>query len=211
MSPTDALLGLLRVALALVAGYVIGSLPVAGWIGRRAGVAPVQGNAANLDAADVWAAAGPGAGLLALAADLAKGIVPVAVATVTFGWWTGWVAAAGAVAGACLPRPGRGPGAGGIATLAGACFALAPLAGLLALVPAGLVAAVARLAGRDARVPGIVAGFAAFLALALLDLADAARLSGLGLLVLLAAAAVAAGRRRRRRGSGAGAGSAGPR
>ena len=202
MPPSDVLLGLLRVALALVAGYLVGSLPVSGWVGRRAGVLPGERRAADPDAWEVWVAAGPGPGLLALTGDLAKGIVPVALATVTFGWWTGWVAAAGAVAGACGLRPGRRPGADGIATLAGASLALAPVAALLALVPAWLVVAVARFMGRDARVAGVVAGFAAFLAVALVTLADAARVAGLGLLVVLAAVLVAADRPRRPPGAG---------
>jgi glycerol-3-phosphate acyltransferase PlsY len=184
MPPFDALVGFVRVTLVLVAGYLIGSLPVTGWIGSRAGVTPGQGAREATGVVAIWTRSGPGAGLLALGGEVAKGVVPVAIALVTFGWWTGWVAAVGAVAGAA--RPGFGPrtGGSGITTLAGACVALAPLSGVLALAVAALVAGAGRLSGRDARGAAVVAGFAVFLALAVVELADATRLMGLGLLLL---------------------------
>jgi glycerol-3-phosphate acyltransferase PlsY len=204
MADAATLVALLRTTAALLGGYLAGSVPLAAWIGRAAGM-PLPGPTdPDPGAATVWRLAGPGAGLLALTGELAKGVVPVALAIATFGWWTGWVAAVGAVAGAGWPAFGRREGGHGMATLAGACLALAPVAGALALAAGGLVAAAAGLVGRDARLPAMVAGFAAFLGLALVELADAARLLGLGLLVLLAVGRLAAGRPRRRRGATAG-------
>jgi glycerol-3-phosphate acyltransferase PlsY len=197
--PGDApLIDLLRTAAALLAGYLVGSLPLALWIGRAAGVDATRDGEANPGAANVWKLAGPGPGLLALSGDLAKGVVPVAVGVVTFGWWTGWVAAVGAVAGACWPAFGRWPGGRGVSTLAGACVPLAPVSGAIGFALAAAVAVVGRLAGRNARVAAIVAGFGSFAVLVVVELADAARLAGLGLLFLGVALRYAATRRETR-------------
>ena len=185
MVAPEPLFDLLRTAAALLLGYLAGSLPVSAWVGRAAGVDVRRDGEADPGPAGVWTLAGPGWGLLALTGDLAKGIVPVAVAIVTFGWWTGWATAVGVLAGAGWPAFGRRPGGHGVATLAGACVALAPLAGVAGLAVAALVAMAGRVAGRDARVVAIGAGFGSFLALAVVELADAARLAGLLLLVLV--------------------------
>ena len=179
------LFDLLRTAAALLLGYLAGSLPLATWIGRAAGVDARHDGEANPGSANVWKLAGPGWGLLALSGDLAKGVVPVAIAVVTFGWWTGWATAVGVLAGACWPMIGRRSGGRGVATLAGVCVALAPLAGVAGLAVAAVVAAAGRVAGRNARVPAIGAGFGSYVALAVVELADAARIAGLGLLFLV--------------------------
>jgi glycerol-3-phosphate acyltransferase PlsY len=180
----DALFDLLRVSLALAAGYAVGSLPVTAWIARRAGAAPSDGRDGAPGAGDLWATAGPGPGLLALSGELARGIVPVAVATVTLGWWTGLVAAAGAVAGACWGLAGLRPGGGALPTLAGAALALAPLAGGVAIAAAVLAGFLGRMAGREPGRWAVLAGFTAYGCIAVLELADAARLLGVALLAL---------------------------
>ena len=75
----------------------------------------------------------------------------------------------------------HGGGAGdatstGLATLGGAAFALAPLAGAISLVLALVVLAVGRVAGRDARDLAGVVGFGTFPALFLVAAQDLARL-----------------------------------
>jgi glycerol-3-phosphate acyltransferase PlsY len=188
-------LDLARTLLALLAGYLVGSLPVSMWVGRAAGVnAAVEGDA-NPGSANVWQLAGPGWGMLALAGDLAKGMLPVAIAVVTFSWWTGWVAGVGVVAGAGWPALGRLPGGRGVAATAGVCLGLAPVAGGLAALLALVVAMAARLAGRNGRVAAIATGFAAFPVLFLVEELDLARLAGLGLLYLAAVARYAVTRR----------------
>jgi glycerol-3-phosphate acyltransferase PlsY len=156
--------GVLLGALALVAGYLIGSLPAAARIGRLAGVEPAAGVPGGGPAA-VWRSAGPGWGFLALTADLAKGVVPVAVGVVTFSWAVGWAAGIGAVLGAGWPAFGRGAGDRGLATFAGAAFALAPPAGMVGGLLGLAVLGVGRLAGRDARVAAIATGIGSFLVL----------------------------------------------
>ena len=73
--------GVLLGAIALLAGYLVGSLPAAPRIARMAGVdlAGATAMAAGGGTAAVWRLAGPGWGFLALTADLAKGVVPVAI------------------------------------------------------------------------------------------------------------------------------------
>ena len=126
--------GLVVALVALAAGWLIGSIPLAPTATR---------------------AAGPGWAFLALTAGLAKGVIPVAAGVVTVSWAIGWVAGIGAVLGAARPafgRPATGmEGAGSVAaTFAGVAVALAPPAGALAAVVAVVAYGAVRLLGRDA-------------------------------------------------------------
>ena len=99
---------LIAVGAGVVAGYLVGSIPVARYVARGAGVDPAAtGDAPTRDPdfGTVWRLAGPGAGLLAFTGDLAKGVIPVAIGVVSFGWWIGWAAGLGAVLG--TPSPTR--------------------------------------------------------------------------------------------------------
>ena len=185
--------GVVLGAVALLAGYLVGSLPAAPRIGRMAGVDVA---AAGVDVAGagvpgggpaaVWRLAGPGWGFLALTADLAKGVVPVAGGVVTFSWAIGWVAGLGAVLGAGWPAFGRTAGDRGLATFCGAAFTLAPPAGTLSVLLGLGVLAIGRLAGRDARTPAIAAGIGTFPVLFLLAEPDVARLAAILVLTLVA-------------------------
>lgn len=159
----------LLAALAVAAlGYLAGSVPGAGAIARG-----------------MPAAAGPGWALLARTGELAKGVLPVALAAVTWSWGAGWLAGSAAVVGSRRPlrRDARAAGAP-LLVLAGAAAALAPPAALLALVPAGLSALLARLLGRPPGVAGLVAGGAAFGLLFPVVHPEAARVAALGVLLL---------------------------
>lgn len=182
------LLDLARTMAALLGGYLVGSLPIATWIGRAAGVDVLRDGDRNPGSANVWKLAGPGWGLLALAGDLAKGVLPVAIGIVTFSWWTGWAAGVGALAGASRPVHPRWTGGRGVATLAGVSIGLAPLAAAGAIALTLLVVTGARLAGRHGRVAAIAAGFAGYPLLFAVQQGDPARLAGLGILYLLAVA-----------------------
>ena len=108
---------LLVAALALIGGYLAGSIPLSRMIGRAAGVdagRAVDAGDANLGPAQVWRLAGPGWGLLALTGDLAKGLLPVAIGVVTWSWWAGWAAGLGALVGAGWPLFGRLPRGRGV-------------------------------------------------------------------------------------------------
>ena len=173
-------------ALALVGGYLAGSIPLSAMIGRAAGVEVGRDGEASPGSAEAWRLAGPGWGLLALTGDLAKGLLPVAIGIVTWSWWAGWAAGLGALLGAGWPLLGRLPGGRGVAPLTGVAIALSPAAGLVALLLAAVALGTARLVGRDGRVAAIVTGFGAYPLLFLLDQADLSRLAGIGVLYLVA-------------------------
>jgi len=180
--PIDALI----VGLALLAGYLAGSVPLTALVGRAAGVDVIREGEANPGSANVWRLAGPGWGLLALTGDLAKGVLPVALGTVTCSWSIGWVAGLGALLGACWPLFGRLPGGRGVAVFAGVIFALSPGAGTLGVLLTLGVLVVARLLGRNGRVAAIVAGIGTYPLLFLADQGDMLRLAALGTLYLVA-------------------------
>lgn len=174
---------------ALAAGYTVGSLPVTGWIARSAGVDTHRAGELT-GSANVWRLAGPGWGLLALTADLSKGVLPVAIATVTWSWGAGWAAGLGALLGACWPALGRVPGGRGVAVLAvlaGVAFALAPPAGIIGVLLTLAVAGVARLFGRNGGPAAIAVGIGTYPLLFLAAYPDPARLAALMTLYLVAA------------------------
>jgi glycerol-3-phosphate acyltransferase PlsY len=185
ISPATLALDALVVAVALLAGYLIGSIPLAGMIARAAGH-DTRATGRVPGPADVWTAAGPGWGMLALAGDLAKGVVPVGIGIVTWSWSVGWVAGLGALLGACWPAFGRLRGGLGVAVLGGVAFALAPPAGVVSTLLAGLVLGFGRLLGRHWLVPAIAAGFGLFPLLFLAVQQDAARLVAVLVLYLVA-------------------------
>jgi acyl phosphate:glycerol-3-phosphate acyltransferase len=173
-------------AIALLAGYLVGSIPLARLVARAAGHDPLREGERNPGSANVWKLAGPGWGLLALTGDLAKGVVPVAVGIVTWSWSIGWVAGLGALLGASWPAFGRLPGGRGVAVFAGVAFTLAPPAGVVSVTLTLLVLAVASGLRRNGRVVGIAAGIGSFPPLFLAVHADVARLGALLVLYLVA-------------------------
>lgn len=181
--PGDAIVAVV----ALIVGYLVGSVPVSAFVGQAAGVDPGTTGEPGADARAVWRRAGPGAGLLALAGDLAKGVIPVALGLVTWSWGIGWVAGLGALLGACWPLFGRLPGGLGLATLAGVVVALAPPVGLVAVLLAIVALAIARLLGRDGLVAAIVTGFASSAVLLLASQAVPAQSAAVAALFLVVA------------------------
>ena len=190
IGPVDVVAALI----ALVAGYAVGSLPVGGWIARTAGVDRHRQDGRSPGPADVWAMAGPGWGLLAVVADLSKGVLPVAIATVTWSWGTGWAAGLGALVGAGWPALGRLRGGRGVAVFAGAAFALAPPAGIIGVLLALVAAGVARLLRRDGRLTGLAVGIGTYPLLFNAAHHDQARLAALMALYLVWALRLAAAR-----------------
>jgi glycerol-3-phosphate acyltransferase PlsY len=182
-------------AIALLGGYLAGSVPVSAMVGRAAGVDVVREGEANPGSANVWKLAGPGWGLLALAGDLAKGVLPVALGSVTVSWSIGWVAGLGALLGASWPLLGRLRGGRGVAVLAGAAFALSPAAGTLGVLLTLGVLAAARLLGRNGRVAAVATGVGSYPLLFLADGRDLLRLGALMTLYLVAVLRYATTRR----------------
>lgn len=180
--PLDALVA----GIALLIGYLVGSIPVSALVGRAAGVDVVREGEANPGSANVWKLAGPGWGFLALTGDLAKGVLPVVLGTVTVSWSVGWVAGLGALLGACWPLFGRLRGGRGVAVFAGVAFALSPSAGTLGVLLTLAVLVGARVLGRNGRVAAIAAGVGTYPLLFLAATGDLLRLAALMTLYLVA-------------------------
>jgi acyl phosphate:glycerol-3-phosphate acyltransferase len=157
-----ALPDVVMLAIAFAGGYLVGSLPVSAWVGKRAGVDVVRDGEANPGSANVWKLAGPGWGMLALSGDLAKGVMPVAIGLATWTWGAGWAAGLGALVGASWPWFGRVTGGRGVAVFAGVAFTLAPAAGFLAVLLTLAVLGIARLLGRNGRVAAIAVGIGVY-------------------------------------------------
>jgi glycerol-3-phosphate acyltransferase PlsY len=131
-------------ALAVLIGYAIGSVPFAFLIARRAGGLDIRRvGSGNVGATNVLRSAGTRAAAWTAVFDVAKGAVAVAAA-----WWAGGsgltAAAAGvaAIAGHIYPVWLRFRGGKGVATSFGVFVVLAPVAAVGALA---LFAAVVRM------------------------------------------------------------------
>jgi glycerol-3-phosphate acyltransferase PlsY len=175
VSPGD----ILALVICAAAGYAVGSLPVSAWVARAAGVDVDRDGERNPSPESVWRLAGPGWGLLAFTAELATGVLPVTLATVTWSWGAGWAAGLGALTGACWPALRRVRGGRGVAVLAGVAFALAPPAGIICVVLAIAVLGVARLVGRDGRSAAIAVGLGTYPLLFFAAYPDPVRLAAL--------------------------------
>jgi glycerol-3-phosphate acyltransferase PlsY len=118
-------------ALALVAAYLLGSIPFSFLVARAFGVADVrQVGSGNVGASNVLRSAGKAAGVLALLLDVAKGVVaPLLAAHVLPDQPTvAALAAVAAVLGHMFPLWLRFQGGKGVATALGAFVPLVPKA-----------------------------------------------------------------------------------
>jgi glycerol-3-phosphate acyltransferase PlsY len=127
---------LIRLGLIFI-GYLCGSIPFGVIIARRFyGIDIREHGSKNTGATNVWRVLGKKPGMITLALDALKGIIPVIVARVLFrhepgiGMWTGLAAILGHNWSIFL----KGKGGKGVATSAGVFFALVPLQMLMALI-----------------------------------------------------------------------------
>lgn len=135
--------------LVLAIAYLIGSIPASFLVARAFGVADVRRvGSGNVGATNVLRSAGKPAGAIALALDVAKGALSVALAErVSPGHpWLGAAAAVAAVVGHVYPVWLGLRGGKGVATGLGAFAVLEPVAALVALPVFGLTVAVTRYA-----------------------------------------------------------------
>lgn len=125
-----------------LAAYLIGSLPVSLWVGRRWGGRDLRTTGSgNLGATNVLRVAGRGPALLAFAGDAAKGAMPVLLGQ-QLGASEGYLALAvlAAVLGHMFSPWVRFRGGKGVATAFGGFLLLAPVvAGCALLIFVGLV------------------------------------------------------------------------
>jgi glycerol-3-phosphate acyltransferase PlsY len=115
-------------ALAIVCGYVAGSLPFGYWLVRAfRGVDIRTVGSGNIGTSNVWRTFGMKLGLPVVILDTLKGFVPAFVFAHTAGYLYGALAGAGAVVGHAFPLFLRFQRGGKmVATAGGVLFALAP-------------------------------------------------------------------------------------
>jgi glycerol-3-phosphate acyltransferase PlsY len=129
-------------ALAVVAAYLLGSIPFAYLAGRARGVDLRRVGSGNLGAANVFRNLGRGPGITVMALDILKGTAAVLIArAISDDPWPA-VAAGAAMAGHVFPVWMRFKGGKGVATGGGALIGLVPIASAI-LLALWLVIAVA--------------------------------------------------------------------
>ena len=149
--------------LALLAGYVIGSIPFGLLLAAAAGKGDIRAiGSGNIGATNVLRTGSKGLAAAVLLLDLGKGFLAVWLA---WRWWPAAapLAALGAVIGHCFPLWLKFKGGKGVATTAGVCFGLGWPVGLAYGAVWLLVLAVARissLAGMSAVVAAPIAAAA---------------------------------------------------
>ncbi len=135
----------LAIALALAA-YLLGSIPFALLIGRMHGVDIRQHGSGNVGATNVVRVLGRGPGLFCFALDFLKGVLPVSAALfLGLPRWGILLAAAATILGHSRSVFLRFTGGKSVATGAGTIVAMAPLAGLGALLVWALVFSLSRI------------------------------------------------------------------
>lgn len=128
---------MLQTVLALVAAYLIGAIPFGVVLTRLAGVGDVRASGSgNIGATNVYRTFGRRLGLLTLAMDALKGLLPVLLAGSLLDFSTSQVAmvAAAAFLGHCYPIYLGFKGGKGVATALGIYLVLSPLSVLGALL-----------------------------------------------------------------------------
>lgn len=131
--------------LAVLAGYLVGSIPSGVLFTRSSGIDLRRIGSGNIGATNVARTVGARAGLLTLAADILKGFVPTYLARYVVGdSWEEALVGVGTVLGHVYPVFARFRGGKGVATAFGAFLALTPLAALASLVTFSIGAAATR-------------------------------------------------------------------
>jgi glycerol-3-phosphate acyltransferase PlsY len=141
----------MRIALALIGAYVVGSIDFAVIVGRIHGVDIHQVGSGNPGASNVLRTLGRLPGAMVLVGDTLKGVLGAAMGWVASGSvdpTVHWAFATGlaAVAGHCYPVFHRFKGGRGVATGLGVVFFTLPLVGLIDLVGWAVLAKVTKVA-----------------------------------------------------------------
>src|SRR5262245_35878817 len=132
--------------LLVVGAYLLGSIPFGAVLARLKGIDLRQIGSGNIGATNVARAMGKGWAVAVLAADAAKGFVPVWLGR-RFGFPAAVIAAAGgaAIVGHMFTLFLRGRGGKGVATSLGVALALSPIAALIGFAAYIVVFAITRL------------------------------------------------------------------
>jgi glycerol-3-phosphate acyltransferase PlsY len=120
-------------AVAVIAGYLLGSIPVALLVGRAHGVDLRVAGDGNPGAWNAMELLGARAAAPVFAGDALKGIAAGLLGLALGGTWVGYAAVAAAMVGHAFPLFASSRGGKSIMTFVGGAFALAPLAAAVAL------------------------------------------------------------------------------
>jgi glycerol-3-phosphate acyltransferase PlsY len=132
-------------ALAVVLGYLLGTVPTAQLVGRRLGRDPTREGSRNPGASNVYRTAGAKAGALVFGGDAVKGIAATGIGLAAGDRVLGLACGAAAVVGHVAPVTRRLRGGKGVATACGIVVVLFPL---LAIGAAVVWGAVVKLSGK---------------------------------------------------------------
>jgi len=150
-------------AVAVLASYVLGSIPFALMVARAKGIDLRAHGSGNLGATNAIRVLGPGLGVPVLLADIAKGLVSVTVFPVLFGATsesTPLLCGAAAILGHIYSVFLRFRGGKGVAAAAGAFLGLAPAALGIALAVFVIVLLVSRIVSLASLIAALVLPFA---------------------------------------------------
>jgi glycerol-3-phosphate acyltransferase PlsY len=122
-------------------GYLIGSLPLANLVARRAGALDLREvGDKNPGFWNAKAHLGTSSSMLVFIGDVLKGTIPVAVALlVGLEWWQSYLVGFAAMVGHAWPLFARFRGGKGVLTWVGAQTLLSPLPALVAIAALGLM------------------------------------------------------------------------
>jgi glycerol-3-phosphate acyltransferase PlsY len=149
--------------IAVVAAYLLGSIPFSLLIARRRGVDLRTAGSGNVGATNVFRTAGVGPGIGALALDVAKGSAAVLIAArVGTGLSVPVAAAVAAIVGHVAPVWLRFRGGKGVATAAGAFAVLTPMAVGIAVATFLVTLASTRIVSLGSMVSAVVFAVAVF-------------------------------------------------
>jgi glycerol-3-phosphate acyltransferase PlsY len=153
----------LTTVLAAVAGYVIGSLPTAIWLGRMWGVDLRAGGTGNPGANNARRLGGNGLAILVLVVEVAKGFVAVVVGSALGGDVAAVVAGVGAVVGNMYNVWLGFDGGKGLSIAGGVLLGIWPVVFPFAIVLLVTASALTRSSGRGAIISLLVLVLAAAL------------------------------------------------
>ena len=114
--------------LAVLIGYLAGSVPFAYLLARRRGIDVRTAGSGNVGAANVLRTTGPWRGVIVMALDMSKGIAAVAIANIIGGTSAMALSGAAAIVGHIYPVWLRFHGGKGVAVAAGVFTMLSPAA-----------------------------------------------------------------------------------
>jgi len=137
-------------ALAVICGYLLGSIPFALMIARLFGIKDIRSvGSGNIGATNAWRAAGPAAGILVSVGDIGKGVLAVLIASLMPDSALGManlklIAGIAAVIGHVFPIFLLFRGGKGVNTALGVMITILPIETLIALAGFILVVAASR-------------------------------------------------------------------